>query len=329
MLRPLLYSLLRLRLSDPWRYKFPFIFSALGLVMFWGQMPFAKAGLMLLSSMVLMFGFAGFGYLTNDWADVEKDKLAGKQNSLEGSSGYVIGLLLFLSLLFIILPWLVLQFNLISLLFIICEIFLFCLYSFKPFRWKERGALGLIADTLYAHTLPVLFAIHTYYLASPFKFDFYGSLLLLFGLWQTVLGVRNILLHQLADFDNDSKADVKTFLVTNNNIVTVQGLMERVFIPSEAILFLALLLFISWKAKMFFGLLYLIFLVFRYIQKRRELPFKNVRDWFYCFADDFYYTWFPAGIFLLCCMHDIRFGIFLFAYLLAFAPFNHLFFKRQ
>src|SRR5262249_57433548 len=105
-----------------------------------------------------------------------------------------------------LLPWLYLPLHWENGSLLGFELLLFVLYAFPPFRLKERGMLGLFADALYAHAIPAVLAVMTFSLMANRAYDHLTWFVLALGLWQFFLGVRNIVLHQLKDFDGDTRS---------------------------------------------------------------------------------------------------------------------------
>src|SRR5690606_28795408 len=137
----------------------------------------------------------------NDLTDIDEDLKSGKSNRMAKiPSRYrwlipiisaVIGVLFFylylpdkLSACLYILPW-------IS----------FSLYSFRPFRLKQRGIWGLIADASGAHLfISLLMVSHITYIS---KEPFDGLWFSLIGLWSLFFGLRGILWHQFYDREDE------------------------------------------------------------------------------------------------------------------------------
>ncbi|HXH19580.1 MAG TPA: hypothetical protein VNJ07_10910, partial [Chitinophagales bacterium] len=129
---------------------------------------------------------------------------------LEGKSPLLIALLFLVSLSLLLLPWKYLPFNTFSAALIFLEIVLFITYSLPPLRLKEKGMLGVVADALYAHAVPVVLAAYTFSLTAETTLSLFPTVLLF--VWQMVSGIRNILLHQADDLDYDKKSKVKNFV---------------------------------------------------------------------------------------------------------------------
>src|SRR5687768_476539 len=70
----------KLRLSNPWNYKVPFLLSIPYLVLLVGGYNEGKSFYAILASLSVIIGIAGFGYLTNDLGDRQKDQMINKEN---------------------------------------------------------------------------------------------------------------------------------------------------------------------------------------------------------------------------------------------------------
>lgn len=198
------------RMSDWWRSKAALLMGIVYLFVFWFDIGFEKFLALALLSVFTISGFASFGYLLNDFFDREKDTKAGKKNFLAGKSSLQIAPLFAVSLSFLLVPWMYLPLDLFSAGLIVSEILLFFIYSMPPLRLKEKGLTGIITDSFYAHALPVILACHTFSLAAGQPLPVFPAVLLF--VWQSLYGIRNILLHQENDLDADRAAGARNFV---------------------------------------------------------------------------------------------------------------------
>lgn len=293
----------RLRLADPLRYKFPFILSAILLMADLVSIPPLRFIVLIAASFVLMFGFAGFGYLTNDWADIEKDALVNKPNALQGTTTAQRAGLLVLFVFMIWPPWLVLPFTYVSALFIIGEILLFVSYAFPPLRLKEREWLGIVADAGYAHLVPALFAAYTFSLAGSVRFMQLPTLLGLLAVWQGIVGIRNILLHQLQDAENDLHSGTHTFLTGRGRINSAERFIRICLIPLEAVALMLLFVFTLYHQQPLVSLSFLIFIAWQLFYKKLSVDFMDYRNFLYTYADPYYNRWLPVSLLLTYLLH--------------------------
>ena len=164
---------------------------------------------------------AFLGYLINDFFDIKKDLLANKSNFFENinkTSTYLIVLIvLFITLvLWFFVPIL----SKYKFLIICFELLLLLVYSMPFFRLKEKDWFGVVADSLYAHILPWLMIA----LISPIFQVKYFIVILVF--WQFFIGLRNILTHQINDYNFDLQ--VNNTLATKKSIKTIEKYISLV-----------------------------------------------------------------------------------------------------
>lgn len=197
------------RVNDWWQGKAALLMGMVYLFVYWFNISFPHFVKLALASIITISGFASLGYLLNDWFDLEKDRLAGKHNSLEGKTAIVVLVLFVIAIAALLLPWFYLPFNTVSVGLIFAEVLTFVLYSVPPIRLKERGLAGVFADALYAHSLPVMLAAYTFMLTSGANAD--PLLLVLLLVMQTISGIRNIVIHQYQDAAADHLAGSVSF----------------------------------------------------------------------------------------------------------------------
>ncbi len=301
----LLFFIKKLRLSNPWKFKVPFLISILYFVFLISCLVETNPIFSFLASVSVIIGVAGIGYLTNDLGDRKKDAIISKENATSNLSATSLFFLFFLFFSFTLLPWFYLYFNLISAGLLGLQIMLFIVYAFPPFRFKEKGILGIITDSLYAHTIPALLASYTFYKMNQiFTRDiiyFIGTLLS----WQFVLGLRNIILHQLKDYENDNISNTKTF-VTNYGMEKSIFLVKKIIVPFEFILFIVFCSFISFKFYLF-AFLIIAYWIYKGLNERKNLSSFNYKDFAYKFLDDLYLQWLPLVALILLCIQSIVF----------------------
>lgn len=99
-----------------------------------------------------------------------------------------------LSMIFYALPWI-----------------LFSLYSFPPFRLKNRGIPGVLCDAGGSHVFTSLLIINSCSFAMQQTTQ--PLWLLIVGIWSFCYGLRGILWHQYSDRENDLTAGLHTVAV--------------------------------------------------------------------------------------------------------------------
>lgn len=227
--------------------------------------------ILLFPAFITLTGIAALGYLINDYSDIESDTIAGKRNFFISASFFQKLNAFLVALVMAILPWYWLPYNAYSFGLLAIELVLFVLYSIEPVRLKKRPQLGILADTLYAHVIPVALAGYTFWLASKNSFPFLFFAGLIF--WQFFAGWRNILQHHISDRKPDKKSGVynafnhhpeKTVQLISNKILWFELVFFSVFLMSlgkyGVFIFLGFVLFligalftwrnaVIWRAK--------------------------------------------------------------------------------
>ena len=200
-------------------------FSLLLIICF--DLPFLLPKIYVLLCAYLFIGLAG--YFINDFFDRDKDKLSNKFNVTHIINKYWV--------LLAIVTFIAIGIQLVKLVskyapyVIYFEILLLVLYSSKPTRLKEKGFLGILTDSAYAHTLPsiIIVQIISEYVNVPYWFW------LLFVCLNSCIGIRDILIHQSIDYEKDVKSETNTFytknvLVSNKLILWFEDLVSLMLI---------------------------------------------------------------------------------------------------
>jgi len=177
------------------------------------------------------------GYFINDFFDIEKDRISNKFNILNLFNKIWVCVFVIILIFFGLLIVKSISEKAFYILFV--QIFVLILYSAKPFRFKEKGFLGVITDSVYAHVLPgiiLIQVVNDYVVVSNW-------LWLCFIMLNFSIGIRDILLHQLNDYAKDLKSGTNTFFL--NNV----AVSKKLILGFEELTSLLIILFL--------GLLYL------------------------------------------------------------------------
>lgn len=240
------------------QYKFSIIFCSIYVVLFFGKSIPEKIILYILVSILLSIGVAGMGYVFNDWNDYKDDVKNKKRNLFVDFSKMNSVFLVVLFLVLSVFPWFILPFDKTSFVLIGLEFFLFLVYAFPPFRLKEKGIVGVVADALYAQVVPCLLATYTFSkITSDVEFSFF--FIIIYVIWLLFMGIRNILNHQLDDYANDKNSKTNTFVI-QNGIEKSSSLIYRFLIPIEFLLFIGLLYSLPFNFPIFL-LVYLLYML--------------------------------------------------------------------
>ena len=152
--------------------------------------------------LLYLFTFFGYGYAINDYSDRTIDIIVGKTNVMaeltENQCRLILAVLIFGCI----------PFGLYTDRLMVIPVFLFvyfwgAAYSIKPFRFKERGALGLIVSSLAQRTIP-LFPLLCLSREIYIHVVFWGCV----GFFT---GMRYILIHQKLDMRHDALTKTRTF----------------------------------------------------------------------------------------------------------------------
>lgn len=152
---------------------------------------------------------ASYVSLINDYTDLEEDLKAGKSNRLLGISKWKQHFLILATLVGILIAIYILLPFVEGLVLFIGALLVYTLYSVPPFRLKNRGGWGVLADSLGAHVFPSMgiFAILSQFMSESVDW----TALLLIGIWSFFYGLRGIMGHQYSDLENDKSVGLKTF----------------------------------------------------------------------------------------------------------------------
>lgn len=308
----------KLRLSNPWRYKVPLLISFCYFLLFAGVVHPGTSAKSFFAALATTIGFMGFGYLTNDLADRKKDLLAGKSNGTTNLSRFSIVILVILFCALAVLPWMYLPKDIISSLCIITELSLFVLYAFPPFRLKERGFFGVLADALYAHVVPGFLASWTFFLVGDKKYDQFLYFITALCVWQLFSGIRNVVSHHYVDFDNDISSGTNTF-VTRIGKDRAYLLLRNIFVPLEVLSFLVFLTSIQLEIDFLFLVVIVFFFLSwsNFINDNADTPVKHFTN---TFLDRFYIRWFPYIMIFALLLTEIQFWWLLVFHFLIFHP---------
>jgi hypothetical protein len=199
---------------------------------------------------------AVIGHLINDISDFKSDTIAGKQNMVT-SLGYNMALLI---LLVLVSFCFCISINLseINVVLVCIQLVLNVLYSFQPFRVKERGVWAMILTGFYERSLPI--AIIIFYIlkdSQSLESRYILSVVIVYLIWSYLWECRNYLKGQLMDRSSDLISNSKTIAVLYKTN-WIDGLIDRLY-TFELITFVGwLLIFIFydiWNVFVLFGML--------------------------------------------------------------------------
>jgi len=289
-----------LRFSLWWQHIVPPILAAAYLAAATGALTPGDLLTRLPLFLASIVGIAGFGYFLNDVCDVAADRSARKANAAAGRTARERAGILIALLVLGLAPWSLMPRSPVALALLAAEIATLALYSARPFRWKERGVAGALADMSYGHLLPVAIATFAFFPRPPGI----GTLLLVGGAL-ACKGLRNILLHQLADRANDRRAGTRT-LVLDIGPVRTLAWINRLLLPLELGALAGILVGLAPIAPAWVG--FVAFLAFSALKfsawKFPFIPQRQLRFKFLYFLNDFYEEWLsPTVLVILVARH--------------------------
>ncbi len=303
----------RLRFGDWWPRLVPVVASCLYATILLGA-DLRAVGQKLPWFLVVLVSVAAFGYTLNDYWDGDSDSRAGRVNAQGGlsrlSRRFLVGGPLVLGLG----AWVGLDPSVSASLFLAIQLFLLVAYSVPPLRLKERGLLGVVADALYGHVVPLAIVL----LVFPPDLTEGSSPLWagVLGVWALAKGLRNILLHQVEDRKRDRLSGVSTFAAKLPPL-QILSWINRVLLPLE---FLALGALLAGLAPAWVALI--IFLGYTTLKfsawKLWTLPRRYLRLKFLWFLNDFYEEWLGLTLLLILGQGDRRWLVVGLVHLLLF-----------
>lgn len=300
-------------------YKFSLIFTGIYFVIFNGNHFEHKIYFYIIISFATSAGIAGIGYMLNDYIDLENDIKNNKKNIFTNKSKLQVLLLVFIFATFAINPWFFFPVTLLSLFLIGAEVFLLFAYAFPPFRLKEKAVLGIICDSLYAQVIPCILAIHTFYLIGD-NFEYKNEMLYFYVLWLFVLGIRNILLHQLEDYLNDKNTNTQTFATTYGLSQTKIIIKYSIFFE---LFFFSLFLYCLPKVNFIVIVFYIAYLFLLLLLKNKfSFFFVNERV-----LNEFYEIHLPILLLVLYTLQEPKFIYFLVFNIVLLSPIYYKFGK--
>lgn len=263
---------------------------------------------------------ASFGFYINDIFDVEKDAIAGKRNFAKLHSNlkrFSISVFLCLG---IFLNWLFLSKSLAIGVLIIAQIFLFFLYSLPFIRLKEKPLLGIISDAVYAYVIPGWIIL---ILTTGNTIGNSYILFMCYMAWLTTVGVRNIISHQLEDYENDRQTGTITS-VTHYGYENVLRFLKIILPFFELSLLITFLCLQPEKLKYLalFYIIYVIYVVLRELKSdlwnNNQITIKHY-NLLYNFFNEFYEKWLPPIMLILLSFKESVYFILLITHLIIFS----------
>lgn len=276
------------RSPEWWDYKITSILGTVYATLYFNQ--FFPSGSIFFFMLAALVPCASYVSLINDWTDLEEDKLAGKENRLEGKSrGYALALIFACLSIGLIVSFFLSK---LSLILYCCAWIVFSLYSLPPFRLKKRGILGVVADASGSHLFPQLFAVSALYdwYQKDVDLNWIGAV----AVWSIASGLRGILWHQLKDKSNDLAAGVGTFVQRQGESL-VQNLVKRLIFPAEILAFLLMLGYTGNQLAFIFLGIYIALELSRRALWGVDIVLVGPTERFRVFMEEYYGVFYPIA----------------------------------
>jgi len=222
-----------IRTNNWWDSKIPPVLAMFYATAMIYDVPVAAAvrGLALIVFVGICAG--SYGHIINDVFDVEVDEKAGKPNQMARFAPWQRLAFCVLTLALGFVPALVFPYSRLSIALLCIEYLLPTVYSIPPLRLKERGALGVLCDSLGAHAVPCLYAVSVMAneaAVPPARYVWLIPALVVTGfVWSLCLGIKGIIIHEFEDRAGDLQAGVST-LATGLNFRAVRLPVNRVYV---------------------------------------------------------------------------------------------------
>ncbi len=249
-----------------------------------------------ISSFIFCSLFLAYGYLINDYADRDVDRQAGKKKVIYDMSEGRIRVSLVMVIVLAVLPvWAASGFSSYVLFMAIITVFLGGSYSMPPFRFKERGVMGLIVSSVAQRCMPVLVLSGLF----PVSHTLTG----VFLICSLLSGMRYIFIHQVIDLENDRKSGVHTFAEKNYETCVIG--IYTVFVLE--IISMAILLMMLHRPEVYVLLIPAFMLEFMACRAIHDCMAKPVFTTFYCVPGEaFYNIYLPLVLVLLVSVGQLR-----------------------
>ena len=233
------------QVSKWWAAKIAPLLAVAYLALLIAPLPAGEAAIRLGTLLVSACLLATAAYVVNDFYDREEDLAAGHSSAVTRLRTHQVVWILVGLVGAGLAPWLFVPIPVLGWVALGVIALLPFVYSAPPLRWKERGALGLLADAALAHVAPTVFAFAA--------FDCFGGagtsgrpeVTILLGAvvsWSAWTGLRAIVGHEITDGERDREAGLTTWVVSVGER-RARSLVTRYLLPLEV-----LSLAVAWAA---------------------------------------------------------------------------------
>jgi hypothetical protein len=303
-----------IRADEWWEYKLVTILSTFYATALVLHVAVSSLWVSALSLLLAIVPAAIYASVINDVTDLAGDLEAGKRNGVAGRSRSMVATLVALTVgtgfLFAGL-W---RDDAPLLSCYLATWLAFSLYSLPPFRFKERGAAGVLCDAAGEQLFPALVAVLLACRGAQRAVS--GAWVASVAVWALSYGLRGIVWHQLTDVDNDRAAGFRTFARRHPRAAPFIGTF--VVFPLELGALAAMLWQIGSAWPPAFLVLYVLYAV-RSARRWQTVPVIVVpKPRFFIVLHQFYSDLFPVALLITASIRDRRVLIVLAVHLLLF-----------
>lgn len=218
-----------LRIAHWWNYLIPPIMSFVYIACINNSYTVSQSVGPVLTVFITSILTASFGFLLNDYCDIEEDLAAGKQNHIatypKNKRIAIMAALGVLSISF----WFFITVNERIIYLVIAQFAFLIGYSVPPLRLKQNKIVALILDSLYSGTIFYLIAL---LITNQDNLTYPYTAYIFILIWGFTKGLRNILLHVISDRENDIKSENYT-LATITPVKKLYDAIKYVVLPVE------------------------------------------------------------------------------------------------
>jgi 4-hydroxybenzoate polyprenyltransferase len=258
-----------IRLKDWWNFIIPPVISfyCIGLLTTTTSLlPFIDIAFRFVTFLMLTILVAAFGFFLNEWSDIGDDVKAGKKNALRNLDTTTIILLFSLISAGIMMISILIHWHHHMLILLIIQLLLFILYSVHPFRLKRKKYIAILLDAVYSGTLFYIIAV---IMGGSSTTNLFPPVPILF-FWGLCRGVRNIMHHLMQDREHDLSLQINT-IANAHPVPQLRKNVLFIVLPLEISSYFLLLVYSPYNH--FFGLSFLLFLVYLSFRKNYIIPF--------------------------------------------------------
>ena len=312
-----------LRISDWWNSKVAMLVGwSYFFVLLSGMGP--KSYLILLPLILIwLFSTAGFGYYINNWFDIEIDRKASKPNSVANHSklrrfftSLILASISLGSALFLFWD------RPIFVAVVGFQLLLFILYSATPFRWKEVAYLDILTDSLYAQVIPLSIMALVVFTNQTASIEVVHVVIFCFvGCWAFISGLRNILEHQVLDFQNDRVSGVSN-TTQQYGVSVIADFLKKRLIPLEWLFFCIIIISVGFQVPTLLILTTVFVLVLGFTTPIAEGVIEKTKPFRLgsrlLEPRLIYEFWFPLSCLMVLSYTDWKYSILIFVHLVLF-----------